>query len=157
MSQSSVSVQDRMQQGAVLCARLPLQGHTLLLPYSTVAEIANLSFRPKEGAFLGQVEWRGVRVPVFSLERGCGESVDILAGRVRLAVFYGVRDPATRPYFAVTLDGMPRTGSVHAKQLSVAEAAASCALLGTPALLDGEPVFIPDIHALEAWMDTVER
>jgi hypothetical protein len=32
----------------------------------------------------------------------------------------------------------------------------ACALLGVPALLGGELVFLPKIQELEAWMDSVE-
>ncbi len=147
---------DSVNQTKVLSVRLPLQNGMLLLPYSMVAEVSSLSLRPKDGAFLGTVEWRGVRVPVFSLERGCGQAVDVLAGRVRLAVLYGVMDPAKRPYFALLLAGMPRTESLTASQLAEAEAGGGCVLLGTPTRLGDEVVFIPNVEALEAWMDSVE-
>jgi chemosensory pili system protein ChpC len=146
-------------QTRVLAIRLPLQDKTLLLPYSMVAEVASLSLRTQDGTFLGSVEWRGVRVPVFSLERACGQDVDILAGRVRLAVLYGMTDPARRPYYALVLAGMPRTESIMPSQLTTPEetgAEEACALLGLPARLSGESVFMPNIQELEAWMDRVE-
>ena len=146
--------------GKVLSIRLPLQNKTLLLPYSLVAEVATLSLRPKDGAFLGTVEWRGVRIPVFSLERGCGENADILAGRVRLAVLYGVKDTAKRPYYAMTLAGMPHTESLTSNQLpAVTEGLPEglCPLLGMPTSLRDEVVFVPDVLELEAWMDSIEE
>ncbi|MEW5839059.1 MAG: hypothetical protein AB1717_09530 [Pseudomonadota bacterium] len=151
---------DSIHQGKVLAIRLPIQDKTLLLPYSMVAEVATLSLRPKNGAFLGAVEWRGVRIPVFSIERGCGESVEILAGRVRLAVLYGVRDTAKRPYFALTLAGMPHTESLTSSQLLEATEGVPeglCQLLGMPARLRDEAMFVPDMLELEAWMDSVEE
>ena len=153
------SMSDTTSQAKILAIRLPLQDHTLLLPYSMVAEVASLSLRTQKGGFLGGVEWRGVRVPVFSLERACGQDVDILAGRVRLVVLYGVSDPSKRPYYALVLTGMPHTESISSAQLSVVDDAQSqnvCALLGVPTLLNGEVVFMPNIQALEAWMDSVE-
>ena len=150
---------DSVNPSKVLSIRLPLQGHTLLLPYSMVAEVASLSLRPQEGGFLGDVEWRGVRIPVFSLERACAQSVDILAGRVRLAVLYGVSDPAKRPYYALLLAGMPHTETVTPSTLIAldeADAQEACALLGVPAMLGDEIVFMPNIQELEAWMDRVE-
>jgi len=146
-------------QTKVLAIRLPLQDKTLLLPYSMVAEIASLSLRTQDGAYLGSVEWRGVRIPVFSLERACGQDVDILAGRVRLAVLYGVIDPSKRPYYALVLAGMPHTESVMPTQLITPEETGgdeACALLGMPAMLGGERLFMPNIQELEAWMDRVE-
>ncbi|OYY74372.1 MAG: hypothetical protein B7Y40_05360 [Gammaproteobacteria bacterium 28-57-27] len=153
------SMSDATSHAKVLAIRLPLQDKALLLPYSMVAEVASLSLRPQEGGFLGGVEWRGVRIPVFSLERACGQSMEILAGRVRLAVLYGVSNPAKRPYYALALSGMPRTESITAAQLTQtddAEAQGACALFGMPATLGGELVFMPNIQELEAWMDGVE-
>lgn len=150
---------DSMSLSKVLSIRLPLQDKALLLPYSMVAEVASLSLRPQEGGFLGDVEWRGVRIPVFSLERACNQSVDILAGRVRLVVLYGVSDPAKRPYYAVLLAGMPYTETVTASALtevSETDEQEACALLGVPAMLGDEMVFMPNIQELEAWMDRVE-
>jgi len=155
----SQAIGDTASQAKVLAIRLPLQDKTLLLPYSMVAEVASLSLRTQDGAFLGGVEWRGVRIPVFSLERACGQNVDILAGRVRLAVLYGVTDPSKRPYYALVLAGMPRTESVMSAQLSADDgmnAHDACALLGRAASLGGDLVFMPNIQELESWMDSVE-
>ena len=143
----------------VLSMRLPLQGHTLLMPYAMVAEVVNLSLRPHEDSFLGEVEWRGVHIPVFSLERACNQTEDIIAGRVRLAVLYGVSDPAKRPYYALLLAGMPHTETVTPSTLIALDEAdthEACALLGVPAMLGDEIVFMPNIQELEAWMDRVE-
>ncbi|MGD9889318.1 MAG: hypothetical protein AB7S56_08660 [Halothiobacillaceae bacterium] len=150
---------DTVNQSKVLSIRLPLQDKTLLLPYSMVAEVASLSLRPQEGDFLGDVEWRGVHIPVFSIERACHQNVDIFAGRVRLVVLYGLINPAKRPYYALLLAGMPHTETVTASTLTVAREAdvqGACALLGVPAMLGDEIVFMPNIQELEAWMDRVE-
>jgi len=153
------AISDTGSQAKVLAIRLPLQDRTLLLPYSMVAEVASLSLRTQDGAFLGNTEWRGVRIPVFSLERACSQNVDIIAGRVRVAVLYGVSDPSKRPYYALVLAGMPRTETIISPQLS-ADAGTNednaCAPLVRSALLGGEQVFIPNIQELESWMDSVE-
>ncbi len=150
---------DTINQAKILGIRLPLHDKTLLLPYSMVAEVSSLSLRAQAGAFIGTVEWRGVHVPVFSLERACGQSVEILSGRVRLAVLYGVTDPSKRPYYALMLAGMPHTESIMPTQLTTSdrpESLEACALLGTPALLGGEQVFMPNIQELEAWMGSIK-
>jgi hypothetical protein len=143
----------------VLGIRLPLQDMTLLLPYSMVAEVATLSLRPQSGGCLGLVEWRGVQIPVFSLERGCGSKIEILAGRVRVAVLYGVSNPEKRPYYALALSGMPHTETIVPAQLvalPVDEAQDACRLLGTAAILADETVYIPHALELEAWLDEAE-
>jgi chemosensory pili system protein ChpC len=146
-------------QAKVLGIRLPLTDKTVLLPYSMVAEVASLSLRPQSGGCLGLVEWRGVRIPVFSLERGCGTKVEILAGRVRVAVLYGVGNPEKRPYYALVLSGMPRTETIVPAQLAALpadEIQNECRILGTGAVLAEETVYIPHALELEAWLDEAE-
>lgn len=142
-----------MSKTQILCVRLPLRGMSLLLPYACVAEIVSLSLRPEDSAILGEVDWRGIRVPVLSLERACGNPIDVPRGRVRLAVLYGLRERERLPYYAVLLTGVPRTESLRAEQLQEQADAEGCALLGMGAEVGGQTVHIPDLQALEAWLD----
>lgn len=138
----------------ILCARLPLQGASLLVPYACVAEIVNLSLRSNIGSFLGEVDWRGVRIPVLSLERACGRKVEVPRGRVRLVVLYGLRDKESLPYYAIVLDGAPRTESVQPDLLEEG-AASDCGLLGSGVMMGGQAYHIPDLEAIEVWLDRV--
>lgn len=138
----------------ILCARLPLQGVNLLVPYACVAEIVNLSLRRNVGAFLGEVDWRGVRIPVLSLERACGREVEVPGGRVRLVVLYGLRDKESLPYYAIVLDGAPRTESVQAERLEEGQAS-DCRLLGSGVMMGGQTYHIPDLEAIEVWLEGV--
>ncbi|HER19730.1 MAG TPA: hypothetical protein ENO14_01640 [Chromatiales bacterium] len=141
-----------MSDERILCARLPLQGLSLLVPYACVAEIVNLSLRSNVGAFLGEVDWRGIRIPVLSLERACGREIDVPRGRVRLAVLYGLRDKARLPYYAVVLDGAPRTESVQSDLLEDAQAG-QCSLLDMAIGMAGQTHHVPDLEAIEGWLD----
>ncbi|MGK0674500.1 MAG: chemotaxis protein CheW [Halothiobacillaceae bacterium] len=148
-------IEPEPQRGeSVLCVRLPLQGASLLLPYACVAEIVNMSLRGNVGAFLGEVDWRGVRIPVLSLERACGRNVEVPRGRVRLAVLYGLRDTESLPYYAIVLDGAPRTESVRPDMLEEGQAS-DCGLLGSRVTRGGQTYHIPDLEAIEAWLERV--
>ncbi|MFZ5466771.1 MAG: chemotaxis protein CheW [Pseudomonadota bacterium] len=136
----------------ILCARLPLQGASLLVPYACVAEIVNLSLRGNVGAFLGEVDWRGIRIPVLSLERVCGREVEVPRGRVRLVVLYGLRDKESLPYYAIVLDGAPRTESVQPDLLEEGQAG-DCGLLGSGVTMGGQTHHIPDLEAIEVWLE----
>ncbi|MEW5974024.1 MAG: chemotaxis protein CheW [Pseudomonadota bacterium] len=138
----------------VLCARLPLQGVSLLVPYACVAEIVNLSLRSNVGAFLGEVDWRGVRIPVLSLERACGREVEVPRGRVRLGVLYGLRDKDGLPYYAIVLDGAPRTENVQPERLELGPTG-DCGLLGQGVTMGGQTYYIPDLEAIEVWLQGV--
>ncbi|MEW6765164.1 MAG: chemotaxis protein CheW [Pseudomonadota bacterium] len=142
-----------MSDRQILCVRLPLRDVSLLLPYACVAEIVSLSLRPEDSAILGEVDWRGIRVPVVSLERGCGEPIDVPRGRMRLAVLYGLHDREHLPYYAILLTGVPRTESLRAEQVMTRDSQGTCELLGMEAEVGGQAVFIPDLQALEAWLE----
>ncbi len=136
----------------VLCVRLPLQEVNLLLPHACVAEIVNLSLRGQDGPYLGELDWRGVRIPVVSLERACGQPADIPKGRSRLAVLYGLRNKEALPYYALLLHGVPHSESVAAEGLEEGEAS-ECELLGMGVRMQGQALFIPDLEAIEARLE----
>lgn len=140
-----------MNQQQVMCVRLPLRGVSLLLPYACVAEIVSLTLRPQDSAFLGEVDWRGIRIPVVSLERGCNNPIDVAQGRVRLAVLYGLHDPARMPYYAVLLNGVPRTEGLTSEQLEET-VASTCELFGLGVTVAGQAVFVPDLEGVESWL-----
>jgi len=119
-----------------------------------VAEIVNLSLRSNVGAFLGEVDWRGIRVPVLSLERACGREVEVPRGRVRLVVLYGLRDKESLPYYAIVLDGTPRTESVQPELLDTGPIS-DCGLLGIGVTMGGQTHHIPNLEAIEAWLEGV--
>jgi len=144
-----------MSEHKVMCVRLPLQGVNLLIPYACVAEVVSLMLRPRDGAYLGEVEWRGLNVPVVSLERGCDKPIDVPRGRVRLAVLYGLHDPARLPYYAVLLNGVPRTEGITSEQLeSMVEG--GCKLLGLGVKQEGQTVFVPDLEGVESWLQAAQ-
>jgi chemosensory pili system protein ChpC len=126
----------------------------LLLPYACVAEIVNLSLRSNVGAFLGEVDWRGIRIPVLSLERACGREVEVPRGRVRLVVLYGLRDKENLPYYAIVLNGAPRTESVEPDLIEEGPSS-NCTLLGNEVRMGGQVFHIPDLEAIEVWLDGV--
>ncbi|MEW6446253.1 MAG: chemotaxis protein CheW [Pseudomonadota bacterium] len=144
-----------MSQARVLCVRLPLDGMSLLLPYACVAEIVSLSLRAEDSALLCEVDWRGIRVPVVSLERACGEPIDVPRGRARLAVLYGLHDRERTPYYALLLNGVPRTDSLAAEDIVERADGHGCDLLGMSVEVEGQSLFLPDLQALEAWLGQV--
>lgn len=53
------------------CITLPLQNHSLLMPYTAVAEIVSFDFliEERDASFiLGMINWRGRQIPLISLE-----------------------------------------------------------------------------------------
>lgn len=141
-----------MTRESIQCVRLPLRATTLLLPYSTVAEVVSTSIKAGPSPCLGKVDWRGVNIPVFSLERGCGIPVDVVSGRVRMAVLYGLHQPERLPYYGILLAAIPRTMVVHEGLFGDAKTDGGCTLFGMSSSLEGQEVFIPDLEELETWV-----
>lgn len=98
--------------GSVRCMLLPLSSINLLIPNSAVAEIIGYS-TPRSLAdssawFPGVVSWRGVYVPVVSLEEMCSLDGAIIGARSRIAIIYNPEKDAELPYLGVHIQDIPR-------------------------------------------------
>lgn len=128
--------------------RLPLQGLTLVVPYSVMAEIINWEV-PDSTTLrqwrLAEIDWRGWKVPLVSLELACGQVFMPPAGRVRVAILYTLGGDRQRPYMAVLLNGVPRTERVSRSDL-VGAGGVGCPLIAFMARLRDQDVGLLDIE-----------
>lgn len=143
---------------AIRAVRLPTQltDFDLLVPYSLIAEIAEVSL-PDGSIRLGRsettmVDWRGQRVPLVSLEAMNGESVPTIGRRVRCAVLYGTDPERALPYYAVLLSGVPRSEQVERRQIESAGPQDN-PLWHDVVRIGGRLTAIPDIRVLEERID----
>ncbi len=101
---------------SIRCMLLPLSSINLLIPNSAVAEVIGY-FKPTalpncSDWFPGVVVWRGVQVPVISLEQMC--SLDtvidtaIIGSRSRIAIIYNPEKDAELPYLGIHIQDIPR-------------------------------------------------
>ncbi|HZJ81115.1 MAG TPA: chemotaxis protein CheW [Guyparkeria sp.] len=146
----------------VRVVRLPTQltDIELLVPYALIAEITDVSL-PDGSIRLSRneatnVDWRGQRVPLVSLEAMNGESVPTIGRRVRCAVLYGTDPERALPYFALLLSGVPRTEQVTRAQLQSAGPQDN-PLWRAVVRLDGRLTVIPDIRVLEERIERMRR
>lgn len=90
---------------------VPLRNMNLLLPNMAVAEIGSYRKPARvEGApdwLLGNVRWRGLDVPVLSLETLCGMSVTSNPVFSRLMFVNSVHPGSSVPNFAIVTSGLP--------------------------------------------------
>ncbi len=97
---------------AVRCMLLPLQSMNLLIPNSAVAEIIGYS-EPREIPktsvwFGGVVLWRGIYVPVVSVEEMCQVDSPLVGPRARIAIIYNPEPDAELPYLGIHMQDIPR-------------------------------------------------
>jgi len=129
---------------------VPLQGRPLLVPNLAVAEIvpfnAPVPVPGKPQWFLGQIMWRGVKVPVISVVQMRGEDEDI-PPEARIAVFNGLGGEV--PFYGVISHGIPRLVRVRQQDIEPTDG------MYTPVddafvAVGGELAIIPNLAQLEA-------
>jgi len=97
---------------SIRCMLLPLSSINLLIPNSAVAEVIGY-FKPTalpdcSDWFPGVVVWRGVQVPVISLEQMCSLDTAIIGSRSRIAIIYNPEKDAELPYLGIHIQDIPR-------------------------------------------------
>jgi len=155
-----MSEADNQQQAAasgemLRIVRLPTQlsGLDVVVPYSLVAEITEVVL-PEGGTPLGRqeaamVDWRGLRVPLVSLEVMLSEPLPTIGQRVRCIVLYGTNSDVALPYFAILLSGVPRSEQVSASSFAQ-ETPGDGPLWHVTADLGNRRVAIPNVRELES-------
>ena len=91
---------------------LPLSSINLLIPNSAVAEIIGYStpraLPDSSEWFPGVVMWRGVFVPVVSLEEMCSLDPAMVGPRSRVAIIYNPEKDSELPYLGIHIQDIPR-------------------------------------------------
>ncbi len=135
---------------------LSLAGRTLLIPNTAVAELiawqspaALPDNVDKTSGLIGCINWRGQQLPLVSLEVLAGEAEPDVTGTTRIAIFNSLEPSGGLGFYAVLLQGIPRSvqvdeGRLHSNsrlQLRNGELMA--------VQLDGQDMLIPDLEGLE--------
>lgn len=97
---------------AVRCMLLSLSSINLVIPNSAVSEVIGFS-EPRQlddtsDWFLGVVLWRGVYVPVISVEQMCGVDTLHVGARSRIAITYNPEKDDELPYIGIHIQDIPR-------------------------------------------------
>lgn len=137
---------------------IPMVGRPLLLPNVAVAEIVPWQeperLEDKPQWFLGEVEWRGVRIPVLSLELMNDPELEDAAHGNRLAVLNGVGQ-TKHNFYAVAVQGIPRLVRVFPDELGNEQDATEEKSYDMHVQVSGERAVIPDLANVERELDAV--
>lgn len=141
---------------SIHCLLMPIQGATLLLPNTTVAEITSpVGFQAGERRakwFAGRMPWRGQRVPIAWLETLMqGGEPPALSSRHKVAIIRALGDNAQLPFFGLMLQSMPRPFRFSPQTVPPGEEV----MRPAPMILQQFKIqdtltSIPDLEALEA-------
>jgi len=144
---------------ALRCLELPLHGRTLLLPHAVVTEViaADLPFAlaiARDTWRIQEISWRGLRLPLVSLERASGDTQDIEGGRRSAVVLYLPEQNPRLSHAALLLQNAPRLRQVRREDTESETLPSPHPLLGFGLRTAGEEFFVPDLAALQHKLQT---
>jgi len=130
---------------------LPLADRLLLLPSAAVAEVIRYEGEPEplDNAplwLLGQINWRGLKLPLLSFESASGAAN--AAPNTQLAILNVTHEKARVKFFALQLQGHPRPIRLTAT-LASSEEPLQPLELSAVRLADGRSAKIPSLSVLE--------
>jgi chemosensory pili system protein ChpC len=144
----------RSGKPAVLhCMMIPANGETLLLPTSAMVEVVDYSEpEPVESTppwLLGQFEWEGRQVPVFSFGALInGGEVEEAPAHARIMILKSLNEGGRVPYLGLLMDDLPRPVQVKEKELhETGDEKKSLGVFCRATLGDDEAI-IPDMDRL---------
>lgn len=142
------------QQIIISSLYLPINDGKLLLPNVSVAEVVDYQKPQKDtdgpDYYLGQVSWRGIKVPVISFEIVNGKKQGAHSSSSRLAVINTIGEHHGKlSFFAIVTQGIPRLVKVSEdliKNTRKKKHNADAAIVR----VDGEEAIIPNLEYLES-------
>lgn len=146
----------RARHDAVYSLLIPLDGYTLLLPNTAVAEV--LSYQRPDAALaapewlLGMLLWRERRIPMISFEAASGGRPARPHRRSRIVVLNTLSGNPDMPYIAVLTQGIPQLRALGENAVEREEGEASASVACRVRLGGREPALIPDLDELERRM-----
>ncbi len=141
---------------------IPVTGKYLILPNVTVAEIIHyrtpLSPEDAPTWLLGQLEWRGLKVPMVSFEALNEEPFQAEDKRRNIAILNGINDPEQLPYFALLTQGPPRLLRIGPDEIATNSEDERRGPAETMlASANGEVASIPNLNYIEASIIELSR
>jgi chemosensory pili system protein ChpC len=133
----------------------------LLLPNASVAEVITFSDpEPVDNApawMLGQIRWRGWRLPLLSFSRFAGWSQEEGQIGAKVVVLKALGGNPKLPYFAVLSQGFPRLVTVSTAALAETARDNLPAGIHSMVMLNDDAAAVPDLVGLEKLIDEALR
>ncbi|PIE41555.1 MAG: chemotaxis protein CheW [Gammaproteobacteria bacterium] len=136
---------------------VPMVARPMLVPNVTVAEIVNWQApEPRENDpawMLGMLNWRGVDIPLVSLELMNDPQDHEAASGARIAVLNGV-GKTKQDFYAVCVQGIPRLVRVYPLDVG-AEEQDQAPAFDMAITVNGEKAVIPDLDYVEEQIEAL--
>lgn len=137
---------------------LPMSGMQVLLPQSSVAEVADRpEVTPVNGAapwLQGVFRWRSEQVPLISFESMSGSRTNAASpagDRQRIAVLHGLEDIPGLVFYAMEIQAIPHPVSLERRMIEADQSEpSSSAVIASNAMIGTQKVYIPDLRRIES-------
>lgn len=152
--------EEQLAELALRCLILPLQGMTLMLPNTVVAEVTDMpTATPAAHSpdwLVGFISWRGRNIPLVSFERLLGQKASAHYGQHRMVVCNTLTKNPRLPFVAMVMQGLPHLSLVKHSMLTYdAEAKEKEAVVLAHMRLEGETVIVPNIDVIEKMLENL--
>lgn len=142
----------KQQLVQVHCQLIPLLDTEVVFPNTSVAEIINyIEPRPVTGAppwLLGIIEWRGLSLPLVSLEATAGNPPVPATADSRIAVINATSNLDNQRFFAFMTQGIPHLVKVNHENLSDVVSKDTRGYIQQRAIISNSPAVIPDVDSI---------
>ncbi len=128
---------------------------TFVLPSDAVAEIieyqsATTENNSEQDWYLGEIHWRGVQVPLISLEKLNHQAAFNQSNNLKILVVHGLQHRNDMPYWAFVALETPRMQRIDSSRLvENSDSIEDNAAAKMWANLDDEKVLLPNFAAIE--------
>lgn len=133
---------------------IPLKSQNIVLPNTSVAEIIHFR-KPKPVDnmppwLLGTLEWRGLQIPLISIEGATGKTAGDTHAKSRIAVLNTVTGQKDFHFFAVLTQGIPHLQKINKADLKTLESSDKGKFILANVQLDDTRASVPDLEAIES-------
>ena len=144
------------QKQEVYSLMIPTVDSNILLPNSNIAEIvpfSNVELYAKSGGkpdwYLGHLLWRGLDIPLVSIDIMQGASDPRADKRARVAVAHTLNSNRELPYIAIVVQGIPRLSHVTQDNINLLTEKETSDAEKMHVTVDDISASIPDLDKLE--------
>ena len=141
---------------AVQVLIVPLQGVNLVIPQALVMEIQPVTevrhaLADSPAWCRGEIDWRGSRVPLLSIEEWCGLERSSSGGRTRrVAILKGASKQTNIGYYAIEIHSIPHPVRVSPVDIQTVDARSDCELFQQSVKVAGVYGELVDLDLLES-------
>jgi len=141
---------------------IPTIDSNILLPNTNVAEVvpfSNVELFGKSNDmpawFLGHILWRGINIPLLSLDVIKGESNPRANKRSRVAIVHTLNTNRDLPYLALVVQGIPRLSHVTSDNIKYVQDDTLSVAEKMRVEIESVVTTIPDLDQLETMVTEV--